>query len=49
MDCLPEYEEYDYGNMTQSMYDAIMSGTYDEDTNYLDDLEIPDDWDPGNY
>lgn len=30
--------------ITQSMQDAIDNGTYDEDTNYLDDLEIPEGW-----
>lgn len=34
------------GNMTQSMIDAINNGTFDTDTNYLSDLEIPENWTP---
>lgn len=44
MDCLPTYGEYDTTAITQSMYNALITGTYDEDTNYLDDLEIPEGW-----
>ena len=46
MDCITidDENDIDYYGMTESMYNAIITGTYDEDTNYLDDLEIPDDW-----
>lgn len=45
MDCLPAWDDQTPA-MTQSMIDAINNGTYDEDTNYLDDLVIPEGWTP---
>ena len=42
MDCLPSWDST--STLTQSMIDAINNGTYDENTNYLDDLVIPEDF-----
>lgn len=43
---VPEVDPVIFEPITESMEEALKEGTFDLETNYLSDLEIPEDWEP---